>query len=110
MSRFAALIAKYQMTIHTLEIDPPFHYSLPVPYTLYYGNRSLQGKMTATTTLSCEEALHSEFTVANMRKDIPAFEKVAKQTERKLRRLLDNQYDEFLQAYLLDIQDQRRKR
>jgi hypothetical protein len=110
MSRFATLIARYQITIHTLEIDPPFQYSLSVPYTLYYANRSLQGKMLATTTLSCEEALHSEFAVADMRKDTPEFEKVVKQTEKKLRRLLGIQYNEFWQAYLLDLQDQRQRR
>jgi hypothetical protein len=109
MSRFAVLITKYQITIETLEIDPPFHYSSDIPYTLHYANRSSKGKMLAKTTLSCEEALHSEFAVANMRKDIPSFEKIAWQTEKKLRRFLGNQYDEFWQAYLLDIQEQRRR-
>lgn len=109
MSRFTSLITKYQITIETLEIDPPFHYSSDILYTLHYANRSSKGKMLTKTTISCEEALHSEFAVGNMRKDLPAFEKVARQAEKKLRRLLGNQYDEFLQAYLSDIQDQRRR-
>ena len=107
MQRLVALIQHHHITIETQTFRRGERPVFPVRYVLHDEERMLQESMHTNETITAEDALHALFVIASAQNEA-AFNRSARQAERQLKRLLGPHYDEFLEAFLADAQDERK--